>query len=318
MELSHKKTDVLVVGELNVDLIMDKLEAFPQLGKEVIANRLLLTLGSSSAIFASNLSVLGTRVSFCGRVGRDNFATKILADLTAKGVMAEYIIQSDSADTGVTVALNAEEDRAMVTYPGAMNDLTADDVTDEMLDSARHLHVSSVFLQPALKIGLVGLLQRARQKGLTTSLDPQWDPSENWEMDKENLLPLVNVFLPNIEELKKITHTSSLDEALTGIRDISDIAVVKNGNSGAVLQQKKTSLTQPAFINPNVMDAIGAGDSFNAGFIHLFIQGKPLAECLSFGALCGAINTTSSGGTSAFTDFETVSELAIQKFNVRL
>ena len=77
MLLPDKKTDVLVVGELNVDLILDRLEKFPELGKEVIANHMLLTLGSSSAIFASNLSVLGSRVSFCGRVGRDSFADKI-------------------------------------------------------------------------------------------------------------------------------------------------------------------------------------------------------------------------------------------------
>ena len=64
----------------------------------------------------------------------------------------------------------------MVTYPGAMNELKQNDITDEMLKQSQHLHVSSVFLQPALKPGLVDLFKRAKKFGLTTSLDPQWDP----------------------------------------------------------------------------------------------------------------------------------------------
>jgi sugar/nucleoside kinase (ribokinase family) len=313
-----KETNVLVVGELNVDLILDRLEKFPELGKEVIANRMLLTLGSSSAIFASNLAVLGTRVSFCGRVGQDNFGDKIISDLASKGVQVNHIIRSRSADTGITVALNVSEDRAMVTYPGAMNEFCEDDITDDMLDAASHLHVSSVFLQPALRPGLVKLFRRAKQKGLSTSMDPQWDPAEQWAFGTTELLPEINIFLPNLEELKNITRRSSLEEGLSCIKEISDIVVVKNGNSGATLQKGNNVLQQQALLNKEVADAIGAGDSFNAGFIHRYVQGSPLEECLRFGALCGAVNTTRSGGTTAFADYDTFRQLALQHFNIQL
>ncbi|MBS1660368.1 MAG: carbohydrate kinase family protein [Bacteroidetes bacterium] len=316
--MSDKQIDVLVAGELNIDLIMDRLGAFPQLGKEIIASRMLITLGSSSAIFASNLSVLGTRVAFCGRVGRDNFAAKILADLAARGVDTRSIIQSDSADTGLTVALSVAEDRAMVTYPGAMDEFSAADITDDLLDSARHLHVSSAFLQPALKPGLISLFRRAKQRGLTTSLDPQWDPAEKWDLDLRQLLPLVDVFLPNAEELKRLAGKESLEESLSSLADIARIIVVKNGNEGALLQQGTTRLRQPAFLNRDVADAIGAGDSFNAGFLHLYVKGAPLAECMAHGALCGAINTTHNGGTTAFADYTLVKQLAWEKFNVAI
>lgn len=318
MSLPNKQIDVLVAGELNIDLIMDRLDAFPQIGKEIIANRMLITLGSSSAIFASNLSVLGTRVAFCGRVGRDNFGVKILTDLAAKEVDTSSIIQSDSADTGLTVALSVTEDRAMVTYPGAMAEFSAADISDELLDSARHLHVSSVFLQPALKPGLIELFRRARQRGLTTSLDPQWDPAEKWDLDLRQLLPLVNVFMPNAEELKKLIDNDNLEESLSSLDYTPNITVVKNGNKGALLQQGLTRLYQPAFLNKEVADAIGAGDSFNAGFLHRFVKGASLEECMAHGALCGAINTTHNGGTTAFADYKLVKQLALEKFNVAI
>lgn len=318
MSLPNKQTDVLVAGELNIDLIMDRLDAFPQLGKEIIAHRMLLTLGSSSAIFASNLSVLGTRVAFCGRVGRDNFGVRILADLAARGVDTTSIILSDSADTGLTVALSMAEDRAMVTYPGAMSEFSGVDITDELLDSARHLHVSSVFLQPALKPGLVKLFRRARQKGLTTSLDPQWDPAEKWDIPLRELLPLVDVFLPNAEELKRLAGKDTIEECLSSLAYSPNTIVVKNGNEGAVLQSGNKRLHQPAFLNKEVADAIGAGDSFNAGFLHRFVKGATPEECMAHGALCGAINTTHNGGTTAFANYTLVKQLALEKFNVAI
>lgn len=316
--MAKRQFDVLVVGELNVDLILNQLEKFPALGKEIIANKMVLTLGSSSAIFASNLSVLGSSVSFCGRVGRDSFASKILADLTFKNVDVNNIQRSNTADTGLTVAFSFSNERAMVTYPGAMNELEETHVTDSMLQSASHLHVSSVFLQPALKAGLVQLFSRAKQFGLTTSLDPQWDPAEKWDCDWNNLLKLTDVFLPNIEELRHITKRHSLEDCMAAIREIANTVIIKNGKDGVAICAGSEIFHQAAFLNTQVADAIGAGDSFNAGFIHKFLQNKPVAECATFGALCGAINTTRSGGTAAFEDLNTVKRIALQKFNYHL
>lgn len=316
--MTKKRFDVLVVGELNVDLILNRLEMFPGLGRETIAQEMLLTLGSSSAIFASNLSVLGSRVAFCGRMGKDSFGDKLLQDLASKNVDTGYIIRSDTSDTGITVVLNVEEDRAMVTYPGAMNELTAKDITDEMLSSAVHLHVSSVFLQPGLKPSLADLFRRARQLGLTTSLDPQWDPAEKWDIDLGEYLPHVTVFLPNAGELTNLAGKSSLQECVASLKQAPGLIVVKQGNEGASLWHENVSFSQPPFLNAAVVDAVGAGDSFNAGFIHQFLRGGSWKACLEFAALCGAVNTTAAGGTTAFKDHETFRHTALEKFNYRL
>ncbi len=313
--MQMKKFDVLVVGELNVDLILNQLERFPEIGKEIIADKMTFTLGSSSAIFASNLSVLGTSVCFCGMLGQDSFANKILADLTLKGVDVNFIKRSHTAATGVSVAFNFDNDRAMITHPGAMNELQEIDITDLMLSSAAHLHVSSIFLQQALKPGLITLFQRAKKLGLTTSLDPQWDPSEKWDCNWNELLKYVDIFLPNLEELKNITNQSNMKDAIESIKNFCNILVIKNGVEGAVIVTSNTLFQQSSFLNNKIADAIGAGDSFDAGFIHRYLKDDAIQGCSEFAALCGAINTTRSGGTTAFADLDTVKRIALQKFN---
>lgn len=310
-----KQFDVLVAGELNIDLILDKLDQFPVIGKEIMAADMVYTLGSSSAIFASNLSTLGVSVNYCGCIGNDSFGDKIINDLITKNVNTSNIIRSIKSGTGITVAFNFNQDRAMVTYPGAMNELKQNDITNDMLQQAQHLHVSSVFLQPALKPGLIDLFKRAKQFGLTTSLDPQWDPAEKWDCDWKNLLPIVDVFLPNIEELKNITQKTNLTDAVAVIKNYSNLIVVKNSTEGATAFYKNETVEQPAFINHDFADAIGAGDSFNAGFISRFIKQRSLKECAELGAVCGAINTIQKGGTAAFKDFNSVKKIAKEKFN---
>jgi sugar/nucleoside kinase (ribokinase family) len=312
--MAKKEFDVLVAGELNVDLILDGISAFPQKGKEILAEKSILTLGSSSAIFASNLSVLESKVCFAGKIGRDPFGEKVIKSLAEKRVSTKFLMYSRSSNTGVTVALSYGNERAMVTYPGAMKELSEKDITDEMIQSSRHLHVSSIFLQPSLKKGITKLFQRAKGWGLTISLDPQWDPEEKWDCNWEQLLPLVDVFMPNKEEIMRITGRDNTESCIEAVNSFSNIIVVKEGTEGAVGYERGKMIKQRAYLNPEVVDTIGAGDSFNAGFIHHFINNKPLKGCLELGSVCGAINTTASGGTSAFSAKENIKLTALNKF----
>lgn len=309
-----KDFDVIVAGELNVDLILNEIESFPEIGKEKLAGEMTLTLGSSAAIFASNLSSLGTNVAFLGKIGQDEFGTKVLDSLQEKGVETELIIQSPDLNTGATIILNFDEDRAMVTHPGAMEHLTIDDISEEQLARAKHLHFSSYFLQPGIKPDIVTLFKMAKDLGLTTSIDPQWDPAEEWDLDLEKLLPYVDVFLPNETEIKHLTGFEDIDKALEKLKDYGHGLVVKMGNQGSLtLFDGKRKHLKP-FLNENVVDAIGAGDSFNAGFISKFIQGKSIEECQEFGNLTGAISTTAAGGTTAFTNYNEIMNTAKTKF----
>jgi sugar/nucleoside kinase (ribokinase family) len=310
-----KEFDVFVVGELNVDLILNQIEKHPEVGKEVLAGQMNLTLGSSSAIFASNLSTLGTSVAFVGKLGHDNFGDHIIASLKSRGVNTEYIIRSVKHTTGATIVLNYGEDRAMVTYQGAMKYLSMPDVPEELFSKCKHLHLSSVFLQPGLSPDLANLFKKAKSCGLTTSIDPQWDPAEKWNIAIKDLLPYVDVFMPNIKELCALTNTQDLKSGLAVLQPYANIVVVKNGSEGAYLWDGRQLLHQPPFLNKEIVDSIGAGDSFDSGFIHKFLEGKSLKECLEFGALTGAINTTRPGGTNAFENLNLVKTIARSTFN---
>ncbi len=312
-----RKWSVVVVGELNVDLIANNIEKTPETGKEVIARAFTTALGSSSAIFASNLSTLGSAVTFVGRVGSDGNGDFILSELQSCGVDVSNVVRTGLRDTGVTLVLNYGEDRAMITYPGCMASLCEKDVTDEVLKASKHLHVSSIFLQPCLRKGIVDLLTRAKKVGLTTSLDPQWDPAEQWDLDLDQVLPLTDVFLPNRRELELLTGTSGIMSALDRICN-GHVIVVKDGKEGATLWDHGNIIDQRSFLNENVVDSIGAGDSFNAGFIHKFLLGEPLHRCLQFACLTGAINTTAPGGTAAFRDFDSVRRIALESFGTSI
>lgn len=310
------KYDVIVIGELNVDIIFNRIQSFPEIGKEKLAQQMNITLGSSSAIFASNLSSLGARVAFIGKVGKDAFGDFVLSSLSASGVDISMVMQSPKVSTGATVIMNFGEDRANLTYPGAMDNLTIENIPLEKLKLARHLHLSSYFIQPGLKKNVDMLFREAKKLGLTTSFDPQWDPYEQWDLDFRNVLPFVDVLLPNEVELLKFTSKPTLEEAIASLKNSVNILLIKRGNKGSVAVANGKVISRPAFLNEEVVDAIGAGDSFNAGFIFKFLQNAPLDICQQFGNLTGYISTTGSGGTAAFTSREDAVQNAQKRFGI--
>jgi sugar/nucleoside kinase (ribokinase family) len=273
-----------------------------------------LTLGSSSAIFACNLSSLGARVVFLGMIGKDMFGEFILQALKEKGVDTSFIVQRDELSTGATLVLNYGEDRAMITHQGAMAQMKLIDIPMDIFSQASHLHFSSYFLQPALQKDVAVLFKKAKKAGLTTSFDMQWDPSEQWDLDFNTILQVVDVFLPNETELIKLTGADTLEAAVSAVKNESCALVVKMVSRGSTSFYNGKRLHQPPFLNERVVDAIGAGDSFNAGFIFKYCQNAPIEICQEFGNLIGAISTTAPGGTTAFTTPNQIMELAKHNF----
>lgn len=315
--METKQFDVVVVGELNVDLILNQIHPFPEVGKEVLAETMNLTLGSSSAIFASNLSCLGPKVSFLGMLGNDSFGKLCLQTLQQKGVDTSLIKISDTVKTGATIVMSFAEDRMNVTHMGAMEHYSIKDISDSDLQKARHMHFSSVFLQPAMHKDIITLFKRAKALGLTTSLDTQWDPNEKWDLDLKTLLPLVDVFIPNEEEIKCLTKTSTVDDAIKVVQNLGNIIAIKRGNKGSTVLYKGQQIVKAPFLNTQVVDAIGAGDSFDAGFISKFISKFPVEDCQEFANLTGAINTTAAGGTTAFSSLDAVLKVARERFGYK-
>ncbi len=182
------QASILIAGELNVDLVLHNASSFPVPGRETLAENCSLTLGSASAICAAGLAKLGHRVDFIGKAGLDSWGDFCVSRLAEMGVDCTLVQRDTSLKTGITVSITSPEDRAMITYLGAIAALRESDVTDANLQGHGHLHVSSFYLQRALRPGLKRLFTRAREAGLTTSLDPGFDPEERWDRDLIDVL----------------------------------------------------------------------------------------------------------------------------------
>ena len=296
-----KHFDIAIAGELNLDLILYGLPDEMQLERELLADGFRATLGSSSAIVAHNASMLGARVAFTTKVGMDDFGRIALERLEQAGVDTSHAMRSTSMATGVTVLLPHGDRRHILTYPGTIAELSVADLDFDFLTQARHLHLSSLYLQRGLHDGLPGLLRRLKQAGLTVSLDTNDDPEDLWGSPLPEILPYVDVLLPNEDEICRMTNQPGLDDAIESLAAKVPAIVVKRGRHGArVCEQAHSVDVGPVTVTP--VDTIGAGDSFDAGFLFAYIREKDLVTCARAGNITGALSTQNSGGTEAFRD----------------
>lgn len=294
-----KDYDVLCIGELNVDLIITGLKQMPKVDTEIIAEKSLLTLGSSTAIFGCGVSRLGLNTSFIGIVGNDDFGKTVIENLDKNKVDISNILVYDTIETGITIALGYNNDRALVTALGSIDKLKVDDIDFSLVDKAKHIHVGSFFLQSGLREKLVELFKYARENNITTSLDSGWDDTGNWDYGIFEVLKYTSIFFPNEVEAMSIAKTGSVDEAITILSRYAETVVVKTGSKGCVVAQNKCVNDYEAYTVDNVVDTTGAGDSFNAGFIYGYVNNQPIDKCVKYGLASGAICVQNIGGASS-------------------
>ena len=294
--------DVTIAGELNLDLILYGLpeQLLPE--RELLADRMMLTLGSSSAIVAHNLATLGSRVGFQSRIGDDPLGQIAIERLQQGGVDVSLVRRvRSSTTTGLTVILHHEAYRNILTYAGTIAETCWEDLDLNYLSDSLHFHFSSYYLQRSLRPRVGELFRYLKSKGLTISLDTNDDPDDRWAGGLHELLGYVDVFLPNEREACKVAGTEDLDAGIEKLSKLVPLVVVKVGSKGAIAQRGSERFTSPPQ-EVVAIDTIGAGDSFDAGFLHEYVQGSDLAMCLASANRAGAFSTTRPGGTEAFRD----------------
>ncbi|MEU6711004.1 carbohydrate kinase family protein [Nonomuraea sp. NPDC046802] len=295
--------DLLVVGDANPDVVLSgapRRLAYGQ--REQLVSGGDLVLGGSGAITACGAATLGLRTAFAGRVGDDAAGRFVLSALAERGVDVSHCV-IDSRPTAMTVVLADGADRAILTSPGCLPYLTVDDLPRGL---AAHVHVSSYFLQPALAAGLPAFLAGERRSGAATSLDTNDDPAGAWD-GVADVLPEVDVFLPNAAEATAIaarlgprppSAAVRAEDAAAALGGLGPAVIVKDGRDGA-LAWESGRLTRAPAVPVEPVDTVGAGDSFNAGFIAARLRGLSLPECLRVAVTCGSLSTRAAGGTAA-------------------
>ncbi|NCF67014.1 MAG: carbohydrate kinase [Chloroflexi bacterium] len=292
-----KAFDILVIGEINPDLILRGNDVVPAFGQaEKLVDEARLTIGSSSVIMACGAARLGLRVAFIGLVGDDEFGRFMLNAMEEKGLDTSACIVDEQLQTGMSVILSGPDDRAILTYPGSIPALHIEQIDETLLRQTGHLHVGSYFLLDKLRPDLPALFARARNEGLTTSVDTNWDPRGNWEVAE--MLAHCDVFLPNEAELRFIAGEDNFSAAHQKLAEQIPTLAVKLGAEGGMAREGEEIVTVPP-VKVNVVDTTGAGDSFDAGFLYGYLRKWPLEKSLKTAVACGSLSTRAAGGTTA-------------------
>jgi sugar/nucleoside kinase (ribokinase family) len=304
-EEAPRAFDLLVVGDLNPDILVLDPDPAPVFGQvEKLVEAIRMTIGGSSAITACGAARLGLHVAFCGVVGEDELGASMLASMAEHGVDVSACRVDPVVPTGATVVLSRGVDRAILTAPGTIDRLRAEDVPVGLLAVSRHLHAGSTALQPELRAELPGLFRLARSLGVTTSFDSNWDPDERWD-GIDGLLATADICLPNLAEARRWTGEEHPEAAASAVltragwlRDAEAgplTVALKLGAEGA-LAARGTQLVRRAAPSVTVVDTTGAGDSFDAGFLAAWISGWTLEEALWLAVACGTHSVQAVGG----------------------
>ena len=302
--------DLVVAGDAVPDVIVGDVPGAIAFGQaETLVERGTLTIGGSAAIMACGAARLGLRVAFVGVVGDDAAGRYILEEIGRRGVDISSCVVLPGRATGLTVHIvrpGADRDRAMLTSMGCVGELTADILRVVLHMKVRHLHVGSFFLLPKLAADLATVFTEASGAGRTTSLDTQGDPRGLWQGGLRDALRATDLYLPNLDEARAVAESLSADgradddlgRTLEALAALTPRAVVKSGAEGAAALDGTAVLRAPALsIAP--VDTIGAGDSFDAGYVYGFLHDWSVARCLAFAAACGSLSTRAAGGVDA-------------------
>lgn len=318
--------DLLVLGELNPDVVVSAGDVDIRFGQvEQLVDYATITLGSSGAITAAAAAAQGLHVTMCAVVGDDPVGSWTIELLTGYGVNVKGVVRSPGRQTGLSVVMTRPDgDRAILTYGGTMSELSRADVPADLLRAARHVHVSSFFLQRGLQADLPALFEEARVAGATTSLDPGWAPRGEWEAAGP-VLSQTDYLLPNAAECWHLAaaldgrsarsdHPDddvSVLHAAKFLHRLGPVVAVKLGAAGA-LAVVPDLLARVRARSAAPVDSTGAGDSFDAGFIAGLLDNSTVTESLKRAVSTGSIAVTGWGGTGRLATREEAIEGAAQ------
>lgn len=288
--MTTEKTAVISVGRIYCDLIFTGLDELPVLGRELFARDMEIAAGGGAFIAAAHFAHIGRPVALLARLGTDTFSRDIGEKMARSGVDLQFLEHSADAGPQVTVATVVGQDRAFLTRrAGAAQPSTLDAAFS--WENARHLHIAEF----ATLHEMPDLVSRAKASGLSVSLDPSWDASLIYDKGLLQACAGVDVFLPNLEEAEAITGHSDPEIAIRALSEAFPVVALKGGAQGAWVSSQR-GLRHVAAQKVPVIDTTGAGDAFNAGFLHAWLEGQDEQRCLKAGVAAGSLAVQAAGG----------------------
>lgn len=290
-----REFDIITAMDTCADLMVTG-DVVPRFGQaEKMVEGYFLEMGGSACIFSCQCAKLGLKTTGVGVVGKDTFGDLVMKRLAEAGVDTSLIETDPHAQTGLGVALcKLDGDRAILTVNGTI-DRADPEVIRYNLSRARHLHIASYYLMEKLRPHWLGIVREAKRLGMTVSLDTNWDPAEKWD-GIEELMPFLDIFFPNEQELRFFTGEEDVTKAAQMLAIQVPLVVAKLGAGGALAVGRDGRAEWVRAQKVSIADTVGAGDTFDAGFLYGILTGRSLRESLETGTVCAAKSITQPGG----------------------
>lgn len=300
--------DVSAIGPLNIDLLITgdgppNWEAIPSWDGP---SHIEMAAAGSVGYTVQDLARLGLSVRVCSCLPDEPLGEFIQSALRRAGVNTGLVrVMPDTlGGIGVYMLLFSSRKRPL-TYRLPTHELWplhfTDDDVEYMLD-ARLLHTGGyLHFQPGWHGEIVDLYRQARERGLVTSVDPQFPlfamPAP-WMTAIEDVLPSVDILFCDETEARSLTAENGLDSAAQCLLAAGpETVVIKQGSSGSTIYRQGWRYHQPAVVLGEVVDIIGAGDAYDAGFLYATLQGWPLERRSLFASITAGFTVTGVGGS---------------------
>ncbi|MGH3786423.1 MAG: carbohydrate kinase family protein [Pseudonocardiaceae bacterium] len=280
-----------MAGPWFADMIFRGLSRPSLPGTEVFAEKFSLLPGGAFTLTMA-LRRLGHDVVWSTDFGNDLFSQYVLSVARTEGFNEVGFRHHHIPLRSITVVLSYPSDRAMTTYQ--------DQVSPPSLSILLRQYQPRMLLLPALQYGqdTLAALCLAHELGTQVFMDCQDVPGSLDTPLLRDTLRQVDFFAPNTDEALRLTGTTTVEDALDALADLVDTVIIKRGNAGATAVERGQRF-DIASIPVMALDTTGAGDCFNAGFIHAQLTGHDLSGCLAAAVACGAAAVTDLGCSAA-------------------
>jgi sugar/nucleoside kinase (ribokinase family) len=306
--MNHKKWDLYVYGDVNIDLVIPEVEKLPEPGQEEFVPVMETFVGGGAALFTLGTGKLGLHPVFQAEIGDDLYGEMIRKTFRENHVDDSLLETSSEYHTGISISFTNEKDRSFLSYKGTNEKISLDAVRIEQVKKASHIHVTGYAGSENHASYLEFLRKIKEETDVTVSFDVGWDATGEWKTEISDLFPYIDVLFMNETEA---VHYGRKENALDAAQEFAkqcSLVVIKMGSQGS-MAIKDGELYQASPYQVKAVDTTGAGDSFNAGFVYGFLRGKSVEECLKCGNGCGALSVTALGGNTGFPTEKQLMEL---------
>jgi len=300
MPLKTPPRSILCCGNIGLDILVRPVEKFA-FGTTTWVDAIEQNLGGNGSNTAYTLGMLGVSVRLLGMVGRDASGERILAIVRTAGVDLTFVGRSKAPSTSTVALVNPEGNRAFLHQVGSSAEVFPEPIefTPAILDGISHFHLANVFALPNMRRSAPESMRRAREAGLTTSLDTGWDARGRWLADIEGCLPHLDLLFMNLDEAQRLSGESDADRAAQRMQSLGakDVVIKLGGEGCSVHAGGEATARFPAF-EITAVDTTGAGDCFVGGFLTALSEGGSYTDAARLANAVGAMSVQSLGAVT--------------------